>query len=186
MKTLREQFEEDYAAVPYTRENSGKIVIRYVYDGPWYLWELPEKVLKKKKRFLVGLSIADFWLFVAVALLPTGVNTWSATAIAGSFSLAFQILELFGVICFWLCRYRTTRMSYQYVNRIMKTVPWLSGMALAAASLSGIVYQIRNSFGIRESAATLGYLICSVTAVKIAADYRKIPFRTEKNAAVTK
>ena len=42
MKSLREQFEEDYAAVPYTDRPGGKVKIRYVYDAPWYRWDLPE------------------------------------------------------------------------------------------------------------------------------------------------
>ena len=58
VKSLREQFEEDYAAVPYTDRPGGKVKIRYVYDAPWYRWNLPESVLKKKKWQMAGASVA--------------------------------------------------------------------------------------------------------------------------------
>lgn len=183
MKSLREQFEMDYAPVPYTTKPGGKVKIRYVYDAPWYFWDLPEKTLKKKKWMLACMSIALLVLFIISALIPCGVNVWTVTAVAGVCSLAAHVLELFGVIRFLAARQHTTRMNYNYVNGIMAIVPWLHGICLLAAFLSGVVYMAQNSINLLNIAASAGYMVCAVFSFIIAAVYQKIPFGTCKNQA---
>lgn len=185
MKSLREQFEMDYAPVPYTAKPGGKVKIRYAYDGPWYFWELPREVLKKKKWTLTCMSIAVFVLFIMSALIPCGVNVWTVTAVAGVCGLAAHVLELFGIIRFLSAKAYTTRMNYSYVNGIMTIVPWLHGICLLGAFLSGVAYMAKNSVNMPNIAASAGYLVCAVLCFIIAASYQKIPFGTCKNQTVT-
>lgn len=181
MKSLREQFEMDYSPVPYMAKPGGKVKIRYVYDAPWYFWDLPGDILKKKKCQLTCMSISVLILFMISALMPSGVNTWTVTAIAGTFSLAVHVLELFGVIRFWAAREHTTRMNFNYVNGIMGIVPWIHGLCLGAAALSGAVYMAKNLISLYDLAALAGYMICAVLCFFMAAVYQKIPFGTCKH-----
>lgn len=181
MKSLREQFEEDYEAVPYVAQPGGKVKIRYVYDGPWYIWDIPENLLKSKKQKLTGLSLISLVLFIGTALIPAGLNTWSLTAIAGIFSLAAHVLELFGVIRFLIVPYQTTRMDYNYINGLLRIVPWIRGICLLAAGVCGIFYMAGNTFTLPGLAAFAGYLAGAVLAFVLAVQYKNIPFTTKKN-----
>ena len=188
MKSLREQFEMDYAPVPYVTAPGGKVKIKYVYDAPWYFWDLPKETLKKKKWQLTCVSIAVLVLFVASALIPSGVNTWTVTAIAGTFGLAVHVLELFGLLRFLAAKERTTRMNYNYVNGILSIVPWLHGLCLGAAALSGAAYMVKNTVSPGNMALNLctcaGYMMGAALCIFLAAQYQKIPFGTCKNEGV--
>lgn len=176
MKSLREQFEENYVAVPCQKKNGGKIKIRYEYDGPWYRWNLSEKELKSQKRRIVLLSLAGLGLFVATALLPAKGNLWSPTAIAGLFSLAAHVLELFGVLRWGIASSQVTCIEFRYVHGVLGTVPWVRGVCLLATGMCTLVFLVISSLSLAEAGALAGYLLCAGMAFALGAAYKKIPF----------
>lgn len=42
MKSLREQFEDDYTAVSIPADNKAGFRITYIYYAPWHIWDLPQ------------------------------------------------------------------------------------------------------------------------------------------------
>ncbi|MGN0293056.1 MAG: hypothetical protein ACI4D3_03515 [Lachnospiraceae bacterium] len=180
MKTLREQFEENYTPVSVPADNKDGFKIEYVYYAPWYIWDMEETKLKKKKRQLLGLSVSSFLLYLIVGLQNTGANCFAPVEIAGIFALCAHVFELFSMFQFLFAKYRTSRMTCTGVDRSLTLSPLMRSICLAVTSAGCVIYMILNSemSALPEAA---GYLICAGLAFHISREYRKIPIRTEKN-----
>ncbi|MGN0266772.1 MAG: hypothetical protein ACI4D7_03750 [Lachnospiraceae bacterium] len=185
MKTLREQFEEEYIAVSVPADNKNGFKIKYVYCAPWYLWDIEEDKLKKKKRMLTCFSTASMLLYLFAGLQVTGANSFPAVEIAGIFALCAHVFELFGLFQFLFAKYRTSQMTYSNVNRTLSLFPLLRSICLAAASVSSVIYMIFITFELSALFAAAGYLICAGLAFYIFLEYRKIPVRSEKNETLS-
>ena len=181
MKTLREQFEEDYIAVSVPANERNRVKIRYVYYAPWYCWDLPASVLNQKKLLLAGVSVGSLLLFLLAGIQETSLNTYVFVALPGTLALCAHVLELFGVFQFQYAKYRTSRMTYFSIDRILNCVPLIRGVSLLAAAAAGVSYMIRNAFQLQAVLVTGGYLACALMALFIFKEYRKIPLKTEKN-----
>lgn len=180
MKSLREKFEEEYAPVAVTLPN-GKVKIHYVYDAPWYLWNIPEKALRRKKYIITGLSVGSLILFIGAALLPSETNQWRLIAIAGLISLALHVLEMFGVLRFLFAKVRTTKMNYSYINEILGIVPWLRGVSLLVAFGLNVYYMGTRTVDFFTVCISVIYVVCAASAFALTIMYGKIPISREKN-----
>lgn len=184
MKSLRERFEEEYAAVSVPADNKKGFAVKYVYYAPWYIWDLPEKDLRTKKALMVWMSLGSLFLYLFAGSLYTPVNTDRITVLLALLGLCAHVLELTGVLRFGFAKYRTTKAAYTGADRALKLAALIRGCCLLAAALSGLVCLMRNTFDTTGILAVLGYLICSGMAFYIFLEYRKIPFRTEKNESL--
>ncbi len=181
MKTLRERFEEDYAPVKVPAAGKGGFKIRYVYYGPWYVWDLEEKKLKKKKQLLAAVSGAGLAVYLLAGLQPSGANSFAGVEAAGILGLCAHVFELSGLFSFLLARYRTSRMTFNQVNGGLLSAPLLRCLFLGAAAWETVVYMSRNTYDRLTFLVAMGYLACAGGAFFIFYQYKKIPVRTEKN-----
>lgn len=183
MKSLREQFEEDYAAVQVPAKNRQGFKIKYIYCAPWYIWGLPEKELGKKKNMLLAMSTGSFLLYLAAGIQNAAANRLMVSSIFSTIVLCAQIMELFGVFRFCFSQYKTNRMTYQEINRILYGAPLLRGGGLAALGIVGVACMITAEFDGTSFLIAAAYFLSGAIAFGIFGVYRKIPFRTEKNNA---
>lgn len=181
MKSLREQFEDDYMAVSMPANNRKGFKIQYIYSAPWYLWDMPESVLKQKKLLLTGVSVGSLFLFLLIGIQRSGLNSYILVELAGTFALCFHVLELFSIFQFLFTKYRTSRLTYSNIDRILSSVPFIRGICLVSAVVASVYYMLQNTFCWLTVFVAAGYLICALMALFIFIEYKKIPFRTEKN-----
>lgn len=181
MKSLREQFEDDYAAVSVPSRGRAGFKIRYVYYAPWYLWDMPEPELKMKKWLLAGASAASLLLLLITGTRQNGINSYIPVELAGTFALCAHVLESFGMFQFLAAGYRTSRMTYSGIDRILGIVPLIRGLCLIQAAAGGFYYMLQETFSWGTALAASGYLACALMALYIFREYRRIPLRTEKN-----
>jgi len=181
MKSLREQFEDDYVAVSKPADNEDKLKIEYIYYAPWYIWYLPETLLKRKKLLLAGISVGSLLIFILSGIQESGVNRYIAVEIAGTFALCAHVFELFSIFQFLFVKYRVTRMTYSAIDRVLTVAPLVRGICLVIAAAAGLYYVIQTALHLPAVLAVAGYLICALMAFYIYAEYHKILIRTEKN-----
>lgn len=181
MKSLREQFEDDYMAVSVPANNKDGFQIKYVYYGPWYIWELPEKELKRKKGLFAGVSLGSLLLYVLAGVQYCLANSQDIVTAAGILALCAHVFEIFHAFEFLFAKYRTSRLTYRNVNRSLRTAPAIRGACLLTASVFSGLSMVWNGWEIRSFFAAADYLICAAAAFWIFAEYRMIPFTTEKN-----
>lgn len=184
MKSLREKFEDDYTAVSVPAENRMGYKIKYVYDAPWYIWNLPEHELKRKKWLLTGVSVGSLILFILTGMQSSILNSYVFVEIPGIFALSFHVLELFSMFQFLAAGYRTTRMTYNSVNRILSWVPMVRGGCLITAAAAGIYYLLSAGGDMIAGPVIAGYLVCAFMALYVFGDYRRLSLRTEKNEMI--
>ena len=184
MKSLREQFEDDYAAVKIPAKNKAGFKIRYVYYAPWYIWNLPEPVLKRKKLLLTCISVGNLFLFILAGVQETGLNHHKAVELTVIFALCTHVLELFSIVQFLFANYMTSRMTYSYINKTLKSMPFIRGFCLLATVMASIYYTLQNELHFRTFMIAICYLICALMALYVFWEYRKIPFKTEKNIKI--
>jgi hypothetical protein len=181
MKSLREQFEDDYAAVRIPTDNKDGFKIRYVYYAPWYLWDLPGPMLKRKKRLLSGVSICGMLVFLLTGIQKSALNSYVIVEMAGTLALCAHVFELFSIAQFLFAKYRTSRMTYVNISRILNCVPLIRALCLMVAVISCIYYMLHNTFHLNTAIVAAGYLVCTLMALYVFKEYRKMPLRTEKN-----
>ncbi|MGL5435670.1 MAG: hypothetical protein ACRDBO_09785 [Lachnospiraceae bacterium] len=181
MKSLREQFEDDYMAVSIPANNRDGFKIQYVYSAPWYLWNLPAAVLKQKKLLLAGLSVSSLLLFVLTGIQDSDLNRYRIVELGGTLALCAHVLELFSLVQFLFARERINRMTYFAINRVLSCIPFIRGLCLLLTVLGSVYYMLHNAFDMQNILMTGGYLSCAVMVFYISKEYRKIPLRTEKN-----
>lgn len=184
MKTLREQFEDDYMAVRVPADNKTGMKVKYVYYAPWYLWDLPKDVLKRKKWFLAGLSVAGLLVFLLTGVQPCGVNSFNLVVAAGLFALCAYVFELFSIFQFLFAKYRTSRMTYTSVNHTLLVAAFSRGICHLISAAGSVLYAAENGFEPLILLVVTGYLVCACMAFHIFNEYRKIPVRTEVNDAL--
>ncbi|MCD8370443.1 MAG: hypothetical protein LUC94_09020 [Clostridiales bacterium] len=179
MKSLREQFEEEYMPVWEERADAGRGRVRYVYCAPWYIWDLPEQEWKRKKQQLAVLSIGSLFLLIFAGTRNTYANAMVLVQIAGTCAVGFHVPELFRVIQLLSVKERTSRMNYYHIDHVMKTIPLVRGILLLTAGVAG--GWATGTREIQDCLVTLCYLLCGIMALCVFKEYREIPFRTEKN-----
>lgn len=182
MKTLRERFEEEYTAVSVPTDNKRGFNIVYKYYAPWYIWNLPGKKLAEVKKRILVMSIFSFICYIGAGIQDTDMNRNMLPVVFEAVALCAQVLELFGVFRFRFAKYKTDRMTYQSVNLILRTIPLASSLCLLMVAGIGLldmeILKVNAAFII----ALIGNLVSAAVSLKIFLEYRKIPFRTEKNS----
>lgn len=184
MKSLREAFEEEYAAVSVPADNKNGFALKYIYYAPWYIWDLPEKELHLKKQMFVRMSVSSFLLYLIAGLQNAAVNQLAIPVIFGAAALCAHVMELFRVFQFRFAKYKTSRTTYQNINRTLRWAPLLRGGCMLITALAGIYCMAVHTVTLEAVTAVLGYLVCSAAAFHIFKEYRKLSFRTEKNTTI--
>ena len=182
MKTLRERFEEEYTAVSVPADNKRGFNIVYKYYASWYIWNLPGKKLAEVKKRILVMSIFSFICYIGAGIQDTDMNRNMLPVVFEAVALCAQVLELFGVFRFRFAKYKTDRMTYHSVNLILRTIPLVSSLCLLVVAGIGLldmeILKVNAAFII----ALIGNLVSAAVSLKIFLEYRKIPFRTEKNS----
>lgn len=173
MKSLREQFEEDYKAIPVVCKN-GKSKVKYIYDGLWYVWKIPEDRKLRQKGQIAAASIVSALVPCICGCIHNGINTDPFTVISASCALAFYVVEFFGLIRFLCCGKRAERMTYHSITRALGLIPHIRGILLMTAVIGGIVYNIRNGIQLPALYVLAGYVTGMVGAFLTTKSFRKI------------
>lgn len=186
MKTLQERFEENYAAVEKPAKNKDGFKIEYVYYAPWYLWDRPEAELKKCKRTLLAASLLGLVFYVVAGTRRCEANMALWVGVPALLGLCAHMVELFGLIMFNCAKYRTTKMTYTDVNRMLTLAPLSRiGMMVLTAGASVVILFLKG-FSWNGVTALMGYLISGTTAIYISKTYRALNLRTERNDTLDK
>lgn len=186
MKSLRERFEQDYMPVAVPANNRDGFKIKYIYYGPWYYWSLPKRKLKKKKMCFIAISFVNLLLYLMAGTRPTMLNSRIEVFLPGIFGLCMNILEISACIQFLASSCRTSRLTFQNVDRVLTLAPLLHGIAEFAAGLMCGWYMLQGHRDMISIMTAAGYLLCSCLAFFLAKEYDKIPFETEKNTEADK
>lgn len=180
-KSLKDLFEENYAAVEVPAQNKKGYKIEYLYRGPWYIWDMPQDKLKKEKWLEFGLSLTGIFLYLLTGGVETKVNTSKPGVILAVLALCIHVLELSALVKFICAGYRTTKMTYQEIDRILGAATGLRGILLCGTAFVAFVYTVTGGMERMSLLVTAGYLGCGSIAFMIYNRYRKITFYTEKN-----
>ena len=140
MKSLRERFEEEYAAVSVPADNKDGFRINYIYYAPWHIWELPEKELQKKKGIFTVFCFASLMLFLVIASRPVRFNSSYPVMLSTALTLCVFVLEIPGVLQFARAKYRSTRMTFQNVDRCLRVMPLLRAVLCLFTTAAGVCF----------------------------------------------
>ena len=175
MKNLRERFEDCYTAVP----NGSGFKMKYIYYAPWYVWDMPEKSLRRQKCAMLLCSIAGLCISLLSAVQRSALNTAPVAFLLFALALCCHVMEFRGLFQFLGARYRTTKMTYEYVNRLLLTAPILRAAFSGALAVMGISAAVTG--GMISFAAALGYGLSAASAVWVYRLYSRIPVTIEEN-----
>lgn len=183
-KNAYERFQDDYAPSVVPADNKDGFKIEYVYIGPWYFWDLPEAQLKREKKVIAAEYLCSVIAFVLTAVLVRDTNSLALVAFPAIIAMLALFLETFGVWHFFFSKYKTSRSSYDTVNRRMRLYPLLLTASAGAASLGAVYYMIGYGFSLDRMCAFVGYAAVAAAGFIVYARYKKIPFSTEKNDTI--
>jgi len=186
VKPLYERFQEDYVAVKTPCDNKDGFRIDYVYYSPWFLWDLPEDELKKRKHLILAEGLLSLAVYIIAAAIPCWLNAMSVVAFPALVSLMVLCVELFGIGQFYFAKYRTTRFTFEVADRRLKLWPLLNAIASALAVGGCVWCMLVYGASFEGVTVTLGYTAEMVLSVLIRSQYGRIPFTTEKNDTLKK
>ena len=183
LKTLRDRFEESYTAVQVPANNAKGFKIKYVYYAPWYIWDLPQRKLKKEKLLLFSCSIISLIFFFVAATGITQSNYSAPVYIPAILAFCAHIFELAALFQFAAAKYKVTKMTYGEIDRIMRLAPMVRAACCSISGLVSVAYICLNGFSRPSSAVAAGYIACAGIAGFMYGHYCKIPYRIEDNNA---
>lgn len=180
-KTLRQRFEDCYTAVPVPADNARGFKIKYIYYAPWYIWNIPEKALKRRKYELLAFSVAGLCLNIGSMLQNAPLNGSPVLFLPFALALCCHVMEFRGVLQFLTAKYKTTKMTYEEVSHILSAAPLFRGI------LSGFMAAVCMGYGITGTdkavmfCTALGYALSAATAGWICRQYASLPLIVEDN-----
>lgn len=178
-KTLTERFEENYTAVWKAADNKKGYKTEYIYYAPWYIWDLPRKKLLCRKVGYLLTSAAGFGLLIRSLAIAHPLNNSIWIVLSGSIWVCCYVLEVRALLQFLFAKYYTTKMTYEDVSGLMKTVPMvrtiISGGMLAFWARALIRGDYSGIFPI------CACLYCTVSEYVIYKSFCAMPVRIEDN-----
>mgnify|MGYP006964298048 FL=1 len=183
-KSLKDLFAENYTAVEVPAGNRKGYKIIYCYSGPWYLWDMPKEKLLREKWLELGLSLLGICLYLLTGAQKAAVNVGGPGVILAILALCLHVLEFSALIKFICTGCRTTKMTYQEIDRILGAATGFRGVFLCGTALTALLYAVKGGMEIVALLTAAGYLSCAVIAFYIGYRYKKIPFYTEKNTSL--
>lgn len=186
-KSPYERFMDEYTAIEVPSQSRRGFKVKYVYYGTWYIWDLPDEQLKKKKvtvLFACGLGLSAT---IAAACIHHVLNTMLLVGIPATLALLICLLQTINVGRFVLSKNPTSRSNYRAITNGMKIFSVLSSILSAITVLSCLGYSISLSLiDIQVCIIPFLHLIVAASSVLIWKTYTGIPFRTEKNDTLSK
>ena len=182
MKTFKERFELNYAAV--LVEKDGKEKIEYVYYAPWYFWDSPTNNLSRDKTKVLLSTIVGIIVFLIVSTRRGEVNALAWVDILVALSVGARIFELMAAIRWKFAKPKVTQPFYKEINGILRIVPLLDACFMLAAAFLGFFFTKRIVAAEMTILVSCGYLLCAVLSFSIRWFYVKLTFHTEKNQAL--
>lgn len=179
-KTLRERFEENYTAVPIPAKNRRGFRMQYIYYAPWYIWALPEPKLRREKRCILFYSILSLFLFLFSAAQPSALNRSSLVFLPVAAALCCHVAELFALLQFIAAKYRTTKMTYEDVDRVLRFAPPVRVLCCGLCAFACLASLIRD-FSLRTVCMAAGFGAAAFTAWAVKRRYSRIPLSVEDN-----
>ena len=180
-KSLRKRFEDCYTAVPVPDAGARGTKLRYIYYAPWYLWDIPEKALRRRKYELLLSSAAGLGLSLMLMAHRSAIHAIPIVFLAFALMLCCHIYELRGVLQFFAARYRTTKMTYEDVNNILSVAPVLrvifSCVPVTASVIWFVIFKGERTLLLEA----LGYALSAALGAWVYLRYHRIPMRTEEN-----
>lgn len=153
--------------------------IRYVYYGPWYLWNAEKLV--RKKILLAATCVLGAALFVLGNCTGADVNRSAFVGVTANLSIAVFLFELLGVIQFCAAKRRVTKPDYQDINSKLRVATWLRAILLFAAGVCCVLLTIVRRLEWDQLLPAFGYITSGLCSVFIYARYSRISIYTEKN-----
>lgn len=184
-KTLRERFEENYTAVPVPAKNRRGFRMRYIYYAPWYLWALPEPQLRREKRYILFCSAAGLILFLLSAAQPSALNRSPLVFLPVAAALCCHVAELFALLQFMAAQYRTTKMTWEDVDRALRFAPPARALCCGFCALACLASLVKG-FSPRTVCMAAGFGAAALTARAVNRRYSRIPLSVEDNHALQK
>lgn len=182
MKTYRSTFEENFKAVPELRPNGRGMKMRYVYIGPWYVWNLPRQRVKAAKRRAGIACVLSVLLFLTGGLVDSPLNYARYVQLPGTLSIAALLFEVIGAVQFCTAKERMNCMDFRDIRAKLLIAPLLHGMLLLCAAAAAVLQMIRSGFVPADLAVMLLYISSGLFSLAIFFGIRTLPYRTEKNA----
>ena len=180
MRKLRDRFEDCYTAVPVPDNSRKGFKMKYIYYAPWYVWDMEENLLRNQKWALLMCSVAGAGINVLSAMQKSPQNKMVVLFLIFTLSLCCHVMEFRGLLQFLLAKYRTTKMTYEDVNRILLTAPILRA-ALSGVLVIACVFGAVTGGGMLSGVTALGYALSAVTAIWVYRRYSRIPLRVVEN-----
>lgn len=182
IKTAQQKFEEEYTAAIVPADNKDGFKIRYYYYGLWYIWNLPEHTLKKRKAIAFAEVIGCLLLYVVAFFSGAPINSLGLVAYPVLLSLCGFVLEFIGVCQFVFAHYRTTKSNYKQADRRIRNTTAFVFLCMIFAFLAGAIYMlIYSSIMVINLIAIACYAGVALLSFLIREQYKDIPFKTEKN-----
>lgn len=181
MKSLRDQFQENYMPVTKPANNKRGVKVVYVYYAPWYVWNVDEARLKKLKWTIGALCALDTVLFFLTCIIYTGVNYEIFVGAPAMLSICGLLFQILGAAQFAASPRRTTRMSGKSIRNRLVWAPRVRVICLLVAVLGGVYTLIRYGADTVSILVVCAYLVCVAISGSILFVFQKIPVTSEKN-----
>lgn len=168
-------------AVDVPADNKKGFRIRYVYYGPWYMWDESESVIRREKVVYTGTCLLEAVCFLTAATRECALNYHVLVGMFGMLAVAAFVFKAIGVVRFGAARKRMTRPAYQEISGMMKVAGSLEAAMLFAASAAGFAVMFIERLPVSVLPVAAGYLAAASLAVSVCVRFRKLRCVTEPN-----
>lgn len=181
MKTWREEFEENYSAVPTPSQSGSGVKIKYVYSGPWYIWDVSDRQDRHNRITVLLLLILDLFAFLGAGVSRSGLGVVPYVGLPGLLALIPLPFELVGGCAFCMAKRKMTFPSFRLIEFYTRVSFALHGALALLTAIAAAYAMIVTGATIAKGLTVLGFFVSAGSAACLARLFWKLPYVTEKN-----
>jgi hypothetical protein len=183
MKTMRDEFEKYYRAVPVEKANKKGFRTEYRYIGEWYVFGESAEELKKAKRYVANALLSSLILYLVAGMQYSPLNYARYVQLFGMLSLAPFVFEAVGAGQLIFSKDKVTCLSFRDIREKLLIAPFLHGCLLVLAAGAGVWSAVSMKLAWEEYLIPACYFLSGMISLSVSYKISKISYHKEKNYA---
>lgn len=165
--SLRKQFEKNYTAVCESAKDGSDVKVRYVYVGPWFVFEGDPSQVKKKKIAVYVLSVLSLIAFCAAFFIRGDLSRSKLIMVPAMAALCFHMLELAGALQLVLSKEKITNLAFERIDRSLGLFSPIRTALMAVASAICVCGVLNGASSRNELLISAGCVISTAAAFAV-------------------
>ena len=184
--SLKKKWEKNYLAVSEPAGDKPGVKVRYVYIGPWYVYDGPYNKVRTKKIAVCLLSVISLIVFIAAFMTASELSRSKVIMVPAMAALCFHMLEISGALQLILSKEKMDEISFENIDRAFKTFNLFRTILMIVVSVLCLYHMLSGRAGQNDLFTAAGCIAAAAATLAANRIYAGMSYHTEKNEETLK